>query len=217
MDKNDLKSMWQDAHFTNCENNFSKESLEKTMGLKHSKAISKSLFDVKLKALLYTLIFLIYVALMLYAFAYLKLNLSVNSLIPLVLAGTFLLITTTSEFVRLLVLTKTADNLSLKDSLLTYNEKLKRILTIDFIIHMLFFYLSAILIIYNYLTDIGGFKNLSWGNEIIPIPLPGILVLMLLSVPWLIKYQNNHRYRKMFSILKESVHQLNDQSETNGS
>ena len=214
MDKNDLKSMWRDAHYTKSESNFSKEDLEKTMALKHSKAISKSLLDVKLKVLLYTLIFLIYVGLMTYAFVYLRLNLSVNSLVPLMLVGVFLLVTATSEFVRLLVLTKTADNLSLKDSLLVFCKKLKRIKTTDFIIYMVFFYLSAILIIYNYLTDIGGVKNLSRGDEIVPVPLFGILILMLLSIPWFIKYLNNQRYKKLFSNLKESVHQLNDQSGT---
>ena len=214
MDKNDLKSIWQDIHYTKSENNFSNESLEKTMSMKHSKAISKSLLDVKLKVLLYTLIFLIYVGLMIYAFVYLRLNLSVNSLVPLVLAGIFLLISATSEFVRLLVLTKTADNLSLKDSLLVFCKKLKIIKTTDFIIYLVFFYLSAILIIFNYLKDIGGVKNLSLDTEIVPVPLLGILILMLLSVPWFIKYLNNQRYKKLFSNLKESVHQLNDQSGT---
>jgi hypothetical protein len=216
MDKNNLKSMWQDAHYTNIENNFSNENLEKIMGLKHSRAISKSLLEVKLKVLLYTLIFLIYIGLMIFAFLYLRLNLSLNSIIPLLLVGIFLLITTTSEFVRLSVLTKTADNLSLKDSSLVFYKKLKRIKTTDFIIYMVFFYLSAILIIYNYLTDIGGVKNLSWGNNIVPAPLLGILILMLLSIPWFIKYLNNLRYKKLFSNLRESAHQLNDQSGTIG-
>jgi len=214
MDKNDLKSMWRDALNTKSESHFSKEGLEKTMALKHSKAISKSLLDVKLKVLLYTLIFLIYVGLMTYAFVYLRLNLSVNSLVPLMLVGVFLLVTATSEFVRLLVLTKTADNLSLKDSLLVFCKKLKRIKTTDFIIYMVFFYLSAILIVFNYLKDIGGVKNLSLDTEIVPVPLLGILILMLLSVPWFIKYLNHQRYKKLFSNLKESVHQLNDQSGT---
>jgi hypothetical protein len=204
--------MWRDAYYTKSESNFSKEGLEKTMVLKHSKAISKSLLDVKLKVLLYTLIFLIYIGLMIYAFVYLRPNLSVNSLVPLALVGIFLLVTATSEFVRLLVLTKTADNLSLKDSSLVFCKKLKRIKTTDFIIYMVFFYFSAILIIYNYLTDIGGVKNLSRGNEIVSVPLLGIIILMLLSVPWFIKYLNNQRYKKLFSNLKESVHQLNDQS-----
>jgi len=211
MDKNDLKSMWRDAHYTKSESNFSKESLEKTMALKHSKAISKSLLDVKIKVLLYALIFLIYIGLMIYAFVYLRLNLSVNSLVPLALAGIFLLICATSEIVRLLVLTKTADNLSLKDSSLVFYKKLKRIKTTDFIIYLVIFYLFAILIIYNYLTDIGGVKNLSWHNEIVPLPLLGTIILMLLSVPWFIKYLNNRRYKKLFSDLNESVRQLSDQ------
>jgi uncharacterized protein YhaN len=211
MDKNDLKSMWRDAHYTKSESNFSKESLEKTMALKHSSVISKSLLDVKIKILLYALIFLIYTGLMIYAFIYLRLNLSVNSLVPLALAGIFLLISATSEIVRLLVLTKTSDNLSLKDSSLVFCKKLNRIKTADFIIYLVIFYLFAILIIYNYLTDIGGVKNLSRGNEIVPVPLSGILILMLLSVPWFIKYLNNRRYKKLFSDLNESVHQLNDQ------
>lgn len=216
MDENDLKSMWREAHYTISENNFSKVSIEKAMRLKHSKVISKILLDVKLKVLLNTLIFLIYVGLMIYAFVYLRLNLSVNSLVPLALVGIFLLVTATSEFVRLLVLTKTADNLSLKASLLIFYKKLKRIKTTDFILYMIFFYSSVIMIIFNYLTDIGGVKNLSWGTEIVPVPLLGILILMLLSVPWFIKYQNNQRYKKLFSNLKESVHQLNDQSGTIG-
>ena len=211
MDKNDLKSMWRDAHYKKSESNFSKESLEKTMVLKHSRVISKSLLDVKIKVLLYALIFLIYVGLMIYAFVYLRLNLSVNSLVPFALAGIFLLISATSEIVRLLVLTKTADNLSLKDSSLVFYKKLKRIKTTDFIIYLVIFYLFAILIIYNYLTDIGGVKNLSWHNEIVPLPLLGTIILMLLSVPWFIKYLNNRRYKKLFSDLNESVRQLSDQ------
>jgi flagellar biosynthesis/type III secretory pathway M-ring protein FliF/YscJ len=67
------------------------------------------------------------------------------------------------------------------------------------------------LIIFNYLTDIGGVKNLSWGNENVPVPLLGILILILLSVPWVIRYQNNQRYKKLFSNLKESANQLIDQ------
>jgi hypothetical protein len=211
MDKNDLKSMWQDAHYKNSEDDFSKDCLEKVLTLKHSKVIERSLFEVKIKVLLYSLVFIIYVALLIYAFVYLRLKLSINSLIPFALAGVFLLIITSSESLRLLVLTNTADNLSLKHSFLTFTKKLKRIMTTDFIIYMVFFYLSAILIIYNYITDIGGFKNLSWGNNIVPAPLLGILVLMLLIVPWFIKYLNNKRYKILFLNLTDSVYQLNDQ------
>jgi hypothetical protein len=210
MDNNDLKSMWQDAHYKNTEDNFSEESFEKTLTLKHSKVISKSLADVKIKVLLSTLIFIVYTGLMLYAIVYLGLNLSINSLVPLALVGIFLLITASSEFVRLLVLTRTVESLSLKDSILTFGKKLKRIKTTDFVVYMVFFYMLLVMLIYNYLTDIGGIKNLTSGNNIIPAPLLAILILMLLSIPWFIKYLNNRRYRKLFSNLTDSVSQLND-------
>lgn len=210
MNKNDLKSMWHDAHYTKRENDFSKVSIEETLSLKHSIAISKTLSDVKLKVLLYALILMVYIGLMIYAFLYLKLDLSINSLVPLALAGIFLLITTTSEFVRFLVLTRTADNFSLKESLSVFCKKQKRIKTTDFLIYMVFFNLSAILIIFNYLKDIGGIKNLSWNTGIVPVELLGILIVMLLTVPWYIRSQNNQRYKKLFSDLREMANQLDD-------
>jgi len=64
------------------------------------------------------------------------------------------------------------------------------------------------LIIFNYLTDIGGVRNLSWGKEVVPIPLLGILILMLLLIPWFIKYQDNQNYRILYSNLNESARHL---------
>jgi hypothetical protein len=214
MDKNDIKSMWQEVHNTSDEIIVDKVSIEKAITMTHSKAVSKTLLDIKLKVFVFTLILAIYVGLMLYALVYLGLNLSVYSLVPLTLAGAFLLIKTTTEIVRLLVLTKTADNMSVKDSLLFFRKRLNRIKKIDFISYLVFLYLSAILIIYNYLTDIGGVRNLSWGNEVVPIPLLGILILMLLLIPWYIKYQDNRMYRKLYSNLNESARHLDDSSGT---
>jgi hypothetical protein len=212
MDKNDLKLMWYEAHNTNVEIIIDKVSIRKTIAMNHSKAISKTLLDIKLKVLVYTLILVIYVGLMLYALVYLGLNLSIYSLIPLTLAGLFLLIKTNSEIIRLLVLTKTADNMSVKESLLFFRKKLDRIKTIDFISYLVFLYLSSILIVFNYLTDIGGVKNLSWDNEVLPVPLLGILIIMLLLIPWFIKYQHNQRYKKLYSNLNDSAGFLNDVS-----
>lgn len=200
--------MWHEAHNAIDEIIFNKVSTEKAITMTHSKIISKTLLDIKLKVFVFILILANYVGLMLYAFVYLGLNLSVYSLVPLTLAGLFLLIKTTTEIVRLLVLTKTADNMSVKDSLLFFRKRLNRIKKIDFISYLGFFYLSSILIIFNYLTDIGGVKNLSWGNEVLPVPLLGILILMLLLIPWFIKYQDNQMYRKLYSNLNESTRYL---------
>jgi len=209
MDKNDLKLMWREAHIANIDNPFAKVSIEKSMGLKHNKLISGALSDIRLKLILYAILLVIYLVLMIYAFVYLRLKLSVNALVPLTLAGIFLLITATSEFVRLSILTKTADNLSLKDSMMSFRRKLKRIKLADFVFCLVFFYLLAFIAVFNYLTDIGGVKNLSGATGIVPVYLLAILILMLLSVPWLIKYQNNLRYKKLESNLKESAQQLN--------
>jgi len=214
MDKNDIKSMWHEAHKTKVEIDIDKVSIEKTITLNHCKVIAKTLLDIKLKVFVFTLILGIYIGLMLYALIYLGLNLSVYSLVPLTLAGLFLLIKTTTEIVRLLLLTKTADNMSVKDSLLFFRKRLKRIRKVDFISYLVFMYLSSILIIYNYLSDIGGAKNLSWGNDVVPIPLLGILILMLFLIPWFIKYQDNQKYKKLYTNLNESARHLDGTSET---
>ncbi len=214
MDKNDIKSMWHEAHNAIDEIIIDKVSIEKTIIMNHCKVISKTLLDIKLKVFVYTMILGIYIGLMLYALLYLGLNLSVYTLVPLTLAGLFLLIKTTTEFVRLLVLTKTADNMSVKDSLLFFRKRLNRIKRADFISYLVFLHLSTILIVFNYLTDIGGVKNLSWGNEVVPLPLLGILILMLLLIPWFIKYQDNQKYRKLYSNLDESARHLDGTSAT---
>ena len=214
MDKNDIKSMWHEAHNTSDDIIIDKVSIEKAVTLTHSKIISKTLLDIKLKVFVFILILTIYVGLLLYALVYLGLNLSVYSLFPLTLAGLFLLIKTTTEIGRLLVLTKTADNVSVKDSLLFFRKRLDKIKRADFISYLVFLYLSSLLIIFNYLKDIGGVKNLSWSDEVVPIPLLGILILMLLLIPWFIKYQDNQNYRKLYSNLNESALHLDATKET---
>ena len=83
MDKNDLKKLWHDAHVLNKENIYDKVSIQKSLSMNHSKSISKVLSDVKLKILLYLSVLIIFIGLMIYAFVYLGLSLSMNSIIPL--------------------------------------------------------------------------------------------------------------------------------------
>jgi hypothetical protein len=208
MRSDDLKSIWQNIHKTDQEASYDKVSIERSIKMSHCKAISKILSDIKLKILVYFVLLIIYAGLMVYAFVYLGLKLSVYSLVPLALAGLFLLINTTSEIIRLLVLTKSADNMSVKDSLMFFRKRLNRIRTIDFLSYLIFLSLCAILIICNYLAEIGGIENFSWSKGIIPAPLLGILVLMLLLIPWFNKYQYNQRYKKICSELDNSTNIL---------
>jgi hypothetical protein len=210
MDKSDLKSMWRDVHITNQDANYDKVSIEKSIAMNHSKAISKIISDVKIKIFISATILIIYVGLMSYALIYLGLSLSASSLIPLTLAGLFLVFLTTSEIIRLLVLTKTADNMPVKEALLFFRKRLNRIRTFDFLSYLIILYLSAILIIINYLSDIGCASNLSLNNETLPFTLVGFLVFMLLLSPWLIRYQFNQRYKKIYETLNDSTNLLND-------
>jgi len=212
MDKNDLKSLWHDAHNSNQEIIYDKVNIEKSISMKHCKAISKIISDVKLKILVSAMGLVIYIGLMLYAFMYLDLVFSINSIIPLALAGLFLIFITTSEIVRLLVLTKTADNISIKESLLFFRKRLNRIRTFDFLSYLVILYLSAVLVIVNYISDIGGVMNLSFRNEIVPLPFLLFFILMLLLMPWFIKYLHNKRYRKLYFELNNSARILNEEA-----
>ena len=209
MDKTDLKSMWDNAHLSGQDVIYDKVSVEKAIAMNHCKTISKILSDVKLKILVSAIILFIYIGLMLYAFVYLDLELSVYSLVPLTLAGLFILAITTSEIIRLIVLSKSADNMSVKESSLYFRKKLDRIRTIDFLSYLIFLYLFAVLVVSGYLNDIGGVRNLSLRNEILPVPLLGFFILILLLIPWFIKYHHNKRYKSIYLNLSKSERILN--------
>jgi len=122
--------------------------------------------------------------------------------------GIFFFIQTIIEINRLIVLTRNTDNLSVKESLLYFRKELYRIKTFDFLSYLILLYLSAIWIIRGYIRDIGGFQNLSGTNAMQFFIL--FLILMLFLIPWFIKYQNNQRYKKTDSDLRESTKLLND-------
>lgn len=210
MENIDLKRMWQKAHIQNQGNISNKTAIEETIKMNHCKAISKVLSDITLKILLYSGFLTIFIGLMLYAFVYLRLNLAVSSILMFAVVGLFLLVQIISEINRLLVLTKNADNLSVRESIIYFRKKLNRIKTFDFLSFLILLYLAAIWIIRSYIQDIGGFKNLSGANESQSLIL--IVIPILLLTPWLIRYQNNQRYKKIDSDLNDSRDLLDDES-----
>ena len=208
MENIDLKTMWQKAHIQNQDNISTGANIEEIIRKNHSKTISKVLSDIKLKILLYSGFLTVFIGLMLYAFVYLKLNLAVSSLLTFAVVGLFLLVQITSEINRLLVLTKNADNLTVRESIIYFRKKLNRIKTFDFLSYIILLYLAAIWIIRSYIQDIGGVRNLSGFNEFQPLIL--IIIPILLLTPWLIRYQNNQRYKKIDSDLNDSKNLLDD-------
>jgi hypothetical protein len=208
MDKIDLRKLWSETHTITQQNIHDEVNIRKTLKMNHSRIISKVLSELKLKIAGYSLLMIILISLMVYALVYLDLNLSDTTLILFTFIGLFFAQRIVSIITRLFVMTRTANNLSLKESVLFFRRKLNRIKVIDFISYLLYFYTLTILLIYNYINDIGGVKNLSRDNEIQTLVL--IAILMLLSIPWLLKYQNNQRYKKIYSSLNDSANFLND-------
>lgn len=208
MDKFDLKKLWSETHTKTQQNIHDDVNIRKTLKMNHSKTIAKVLSDLKLKIFGYSLMLIILISLMVYAWVYLDLKLSANTLILFSFIGLFFIIKIISIINRLLTMTKTTNNLSVKESILLFRKKLNRIKVIDFLSYLIYFYTLAIWLIYNYINDIGGVNNLSWDNEIQTLVL--IAIITLLSIPWLIKYQHNQRYKKLYSNLNDSANFLND-------
>jgi hypothetical protein len=208
MDKIDLKKLWSETHTKTQQSIHDELNIRKALKMNHSKIISKVLSDLKVKILGYSSILIIFIGLMMYALVYLGLNLSENTLILFSFVSLFFIIRITSIVNRLLIMTKTTNNLSVKESILFFRKKLNRIKLFDFLSYLIYFYTLTIFLIYNYIHDIKGVRNLSWGNEIQPLVM--VAIIMLLSIPWLIKYQHNQSYKKLYSDLNDSINFLND-------
>lgn len=207
MDKIDLKKLWSETHNTQ-QNIHNEVNIRETIKMNHSKIISKVLSDLRLKIFGYSLMLIILIGLMIYALLYLDLKLSANTLILFSFVGLFFVIKILSIIHRFWIMTKTADNLSLKESILFFRRKLNRIKIIDFLTYLIYFYTLVIWLIYNYISDIRGVKILSWNNQIQVLVI--IAIVLLLSIPWLIKYQHNQSYKKIYANLNDSANFLND-------
>jgi Na+/proline symporter len=210
MENIDLKRMWQKAHLQSHENISKEADIEEIIRMNHSKNTAKVLFDIKLKIISYSALTAIDIGLLYYALVYLGLNLSLSSILPLVVIGIFFLIQTTIEINRLIVFTRNTDNLSVKDSLLYFRRKLNQMKTNDFLSYLVLSYLLAIWTIRGYIRDIGGFQNLSVTNGTQFFIL--FIILILLLIPWFLKYQNNLTYKKIDSELRDSVNMLNEEA-----
>lgn len=194
MEKNNLKLLWKEI---NAGNSFDeKKNIEEIIRKKHCKVIAEILYGQKLKCWVYASVFVIFAALLIYAFGYLGLHLSFSSIAPLALVGLFLLIKTVLECSRLWVLVSRSDDQPLKESARQFRQKLERVKIVDFLLALVYCYGWAIAIIWILIRDYEGLKGLS--------VFVVILVLLLLSIPWLIRYQHNRRYKNMYTDLNQS-------------
>jgi hypothetical protein len=57
------------------------------------------------------------------------------------------------------------------------------------------------------MNDIKGIKTLFSGNAMLSLIT---FVILMLLIPWLIKYQHNQRYKKLYSNLNDSFEVFNE-------
>lgn len=195
MEKNDIKLMWQKINLANASS--SEVDVEEIIKKSHSKIISRTLTMQKIKALVYSTVLIVYICLMAYALVLLKLNLSVQSVIPLSLTGLFLLIKTIFEINGFRLLQGTKSDIAIKESILSFKQKLNHVKMIEFISILIYCYGWAIGIIWVVINDFSGLiKSL--------LPLLIFLILILLIIPWYIKYFHP-QYKKIHTSLDKNI------------
>jgi hypothetical protein len=195
MEKNDIKLMWEEINLANVSSN--EVNLEEIIKKSHSKIILKTLNLQKTKMLISSSVLITYAGLMIYAFVILKLNLSIQSVIPLSLTGLFLFIKTIFEINGFRLLQSTKSDIAIKESILSFKQKLNHIKMIEFIATLISCYGWAIGIIWVVINDFNGLiKGL--------LPLLIFLILILLIIPWYIKYFHP-QYKKLHTSLDKDI------------
>lgn len=199
MEKNDIKLMWQKINFANT--SLSEVDIEEAIKKSHSKIILKTLNMQKTKMLIYSSAFVFYVGLMIYAFVILKLNLSMQAVIPLLLTGLFLFIKTIFEISGFRLLQSTKSDIAIKESIFSFKRKLNHIKMIEFISTLIYCYSWVVGIVWIVINDFNGLiKSL--------LPLLLFLILILLIIPWYIKYFHP-QYKNLYMSLDKDIEFLN--------
>lgn len=200
MEENNLKLLWKEI---NGGNSFDeKKNIEEIIRKKHCNTIAEILYGQKLKCWVYGSVLVIFAGLLGYAFGYLGLHLSFSSIAPLALAGLFLLIKTVLECSRLWIMVSRSDDQPLKESVRLFRQRLERVKRVDFLSALVYCYGWAIAIIWILIRDYEGLKGLS--------VFVVILILLFLLIPWLIRYQQNRRYKDMDTSLDQSIDFFNN-------
>lgn len=199
MEKDNIKLIWQKMHSYN--DPIDDVDIERIIKKKHSEIIVEALNVQRLKIMLYSVVSIVYIGLIVYAFVILKLNLSAQAIIPLSLAGLFLLVKTVFEINGFRLLNSTTCDDSVKESILAFKQKLDNIRMIDFISALVYCYSWVVGIVLILFADFAGLAK-SW------LPFLVFLILIFLIIPWLMKYFHP-RYKNLYMELDKSIKFLN--------
>lgn len=192
MEDNNLKECWKEIH-TGTE--IKPMNIKEVIRKKHCRTISQTLRRQKTLISLFAILLAFSVAASIWDTVIMG-----NTSISLWTGSAFLLFLQVSAIGHYQLLTRSADTYSLKESGAMLKRQLERRINIDFTIYLIFFYGTAVRFVIQYFNDYEGLKGLTF-----------ILILftsILLAIPWLMRYQQKHRYRYYFNSLDKSQKQL---------
>ena len=192
MEEYNLKEFWQEIHTeTEVKPVYVREVIRK----KHCNVISQTIHRQKILICLYTCFLAMSVATSIWDMCIIG-----SASLSLWTASAFLLFLLLSSIGHYQLLIRSADLYSIKDSGVMLRKRLRRRINIDFSIYLIFFYGTASRFIIQYLKDFEGLKELSF--------VLILFVCILLTIPWLMRYQQKHRYRYYLNSLAKSQNQL---------
>lgn len=192
MEDNNLKELWKEIH-TDTEQK--PVNIKEVIRQKHCKKVSQTLRRQKKLICLFAIILTIDVAVIILDIAIMG-----SASLSIWTGCAFTLFLLLSSIKHYQLLTRSADTYSVKASGIILKRQLERKINIDFIIYLLFFYGTAARIIILYINDYDELKEIS----LIVITI----VSLFLLIPWLIRYQQKHRYKYYFNSLDKSRKQL---------
>ncbi|QNL39109.1 MULTISPECIES: hypothetical protein [Bacteroides] len=192
MEEYNLKEFWQEIHTeTEVKPVYVREVIRK----KHCNVISQTIHRQKILICLYTCFLAMSVATSIWDMCIIG-----SASLSLWTASAFLLFLLLSSIGHYQLLIRSADLYSIKDSGVMLRKRLRRRINIDFSIYLIFFYGTASRFIIQYFKDFEGLKELSF--------VLILFVCILLTIPWLMRYQQKHRYRYYLNSLAKSQNQL---------
>ena len=192
MEEYNLKEFWQEIH---TETEVKPVYIREVIRKKHCNVISKTIHRQKILICLYTCFLAMSVAASIWGMCIIG-----SASLSLWTASAFLLFLLLSSIGHYQLLIRSADLYSIKDSGVMLKKRLRRRINIDFSIYLIFFYGTASRFIIQYFKDFEGLKELSF--------VLILFVCILLTIPWLMRYQQKHRYRYYLNSLAKSQNQL---------
>lgn len=202
MERDELKFLW--GRMSADRMPADEMDVSKIIREKHSRRVTARLGRQKRKLAVYVAAFLVYLGLAVYVFIYLQLELSVASIVPLGIAGLFLWIRVLAETGNFFILAGTADDLSVKESLLAFRRRLKWVRRLEFTVRLLFFYgIAAGLLV----MCAQGRTGLDEGMQ----PFLYALVVLLLVMPWIKSYPYRRDYEKLYSGLRDATRSFDEE------